>query len=119
MTNLIREHITTILKGTGYKSYYLEASNSATFPYITWSMDKTKIDSVKSIYDLELNIWDDNKDKTNIENLADDITILLDDEICLSDQYLLVFDEVTRGYVSDPNKGLNRLMLRFDMRFFK
>lgn len=117
-TNLIRQYITNKLKETGYQAYYIKATSKAKFPYIEWSMDKNKIDSIRSLYDVEVNIWDDSTDKPKVEDLADKIEQALDDEIHLDDNGLLVFDETTRGYIDDPNKELTRLMLKFDMRFF-
>ena len=116
-TNKIRKYITTKLKETGHHVYHLKAPSNAPFPYVVYDLRSIK-NGESSLYDLEVNIWSD-KDQAYIEDLADKIEGLLDNEIDISDNGLLVFRWLNRGNIDDPNKDLKRILIKFDMEYFK
>ena len=117
-TNNLRGFLTRKLLETGLDVYYEEASTNATFPYITYALDKQRVSYLKSIYTIEVNIWNNNIDKTFIEDIADAIEENFEDVAYMDDGGLLAFHANDRGYIDDPNKDLKRLMLKIDMGRF-
>lgn len=117
-TNEIRKYITSKLKTLGVNVYFHEASDSSTFPFIVYDLKSISLNGM-SLYDFEVNVWDKSLNRSTIEDLADNIEDLLDNDINIDSNGLLVFDKVSRGNINDPNKDLNRVMIKFDMRYFK
>ena len=118
-TNQIRGYISSKLKELGYRVYYKEASNMAKFPYIVYGLKVDFLNGNCSIYDFEVNIWSNNKDISEIEDIADQVEDLMDDEVYLDTNGLLIFDKRARDNIEDPNKDLDRVMIKFEMRYFK
>lgn len=116
-TNKIRQYITTKLKTLNYKVYYRQASDMATFPYIVFDLDSYKAQSCIA-YDFEVNVWGEGS-VAQLEDLADEIESLFEDDMNLSENGLLTFCWRDRSNLDDPNKDLKRIMIKFDMGYYK
>lgn len=116
-TNVIRGYIHDKLELLCHDTYYRNASNSANFPYIVFDLQSYG-NSNYSLYDFEVNVWG-NGNVPQMEDLADLIEEEFEKEINLSDNGLLVFTWKSRGNIDDPNKELKRIMIKFDMKYYK
>lgn len=117
-SNEIRKIIKEKLELSSLKAYYERTTTEPPFPYIVFSLNRNDYD-VSSIYDLEVNIWDDRTDKTVGEDVADAIEDEFMKLLHISDTGLLCFTQFSRGYVDDPNDKLTRLMLKFNVEYYK
>lgn len=116
-TNKIKQYITSKLRVIGHDVYYQDASDNAVFPYIVYNLKSYK-NGISTLYDFEVNIWG-NGSQVEMEDLADQIEYEFEDDINLSDNGLLTFNWLSRGNIDDPNKELKRIMIKFDMIYFK
>lgn len=117
-TNLIRKYLSQKLRESGINVYYHHASNSAKFPYIVYDLT-ADFNGDATLYDLEVNIWSNNTDIAKIEDIADRVEDLMDDTLHLDVNGLLVLKKRSRGHIDDSNKGIDRIMIKFDMRYYK
>lgn len=101
----------------GYEVYYTQASDAAVFPYIVYDL-KANSNGQSAIYDFEVNIWGSGS-RADLEDLADQIEYEFEEDINLSDNGLLIFRWLSRFNVDDPNKELQRTMIKFEMKYFK
>ena len=117
-TNFIRKYISRKLRESGVNVYYHHASNSAKFPYIVYDLT-ADFNGDATLYDLEVNIWNNNTDIAEIEDIADVVEDLMDDELHLDANGLLIFKRRSRGHIDDSNKEIDRIMIKLDMRYYK
>lgn len=117
-TNQIRKYISKKLRESGINVYYHHASNSSKFPYIVYDLT-ADFNGYVTLYDFEVNIWNNNTDIAEIEDIADRVEDLMDDELHLDTNGLMIFKKRSRGHIDDSNKDINRIMIKFEMEYFK
>lgn len=108
---------------TVYKS---KASPKAQFPYITFKLPSSYDTNPSEDFTLEVNVWDDAKDTTALENLADIIDgtgkILnptgLNRRTIIFDGLTATFYREARGWVDDDDPNINRRQLRYRVRVY-
>lgn len=69
MLNL-RKELTKLLKTYHPQVYFQAASDKAAFPYIIYNLPNSLTNEEQEVFVLDVDIWDNKKDSTDIETLA-------------------------------------------------
>lgn len=113
-TDNLKKFIREILIPVCERVFYEFATDTSPFPYIVFSMDKTKDEFINS-YQLELNIWDKSASSKVAEALADETELLLDATTWRNENFTCTLDLNARNTVDDTDKSLRRRRLLFDL----
>lgn len=119
MVNVIelRKYIKTQLKTVCDNVFYEKALNNCLFPYTVFEIDITFIDD-KDMVQLEINIFDNNNDSTNIELLTNDIERLFNREKHNDEFHSFAIFKNVRNNVDSEKDNIKRRRLLFDLNYY-
>lgn len=100
-------------------AYYSEAPENATYPYAVFDISILSKEDNRNNCTLEINVWDKNRYYSRAENMADDISKLLDGSIKLSDELLFYCYDGSRDHVLDEDKQIKRIRMQFELYFYE
>lgn len=69
----LRKQILSLLKTFHSSVYYQQAPETATFPYIIYDFPTSFINGQQEVFNLDVDIWDDSTDTTELETIASSI----------------------------------------------
>lgn len=100
----------------GYSDvYYIEAPETATYPYAVFEVRKTVVRDGIANYNLEINVWDKYKSWSRCETIADRIENALDREVIMTDTFNGRLYDGYKQHVDDPDKQIKRIQVTMDM----
>jgi hypothetical protein len=99
---------------------FLEEGLQATnFPYITFTFNPSTENFQREIFILEVNVWDNQKDTTALEELANDVNKALHRyKYYESGKIQTSVYRMNRGMVSDPDPTIRRRRLMFECKTY-
>ncbi len=99
-------------------NYFLTSYNKAKYPYAVIDI-KELDDEVYIPYALEIEIWDQGDDTTEIEIICDDLKLLLNKkrEVKTNYAYVIFFSNCLT--VLDDDKTIKRRLLTFEIHLYK
>ena len=110
----LRKDIYSLIKNGHERVFHRQASSTAQFPYIVY-----KITDIGDSKELEIDYWDRNNSSETIENLADNIEKLLDEEVVSSTEHsFVIYYNNDRKFVDDEDKNIKRINETFEIRYF-
>lgn len=110
----LRKDIYSLIKSGHERVFHRQASSIAQFPYIVY-----KITDIGDSKELEIDYWDRNNSSETIENLADNIEKLLDEEVVSSSEHsFVIYYNNDRKFVDDEDKNIQRVNETFEIRYF-
>lgn len=114
LIKLINDKLSTV-----GRAYLEEAPQNCTFPYITFQFLITTEDFQREIFPLEVNVWGNDPDTTDIEEMADQIDRMLHRFKYYQKNVLQTsIYRVNRDMVPDPDPGIRRRMLLFNCKTY-
>jgi len=119
MMERLRTHLRNLLKLYHPQVHYQVAPTTATFPYIVLNLPNSFTNEEQEIFSLDIDIWDNRTDTTELESLASKLWKELhhyrysDDEIQFS-----IYRENRIPELDETEIGIRRRKLIFQLRYF-
>ncbi|HSH24600.1 MAG TPA: hypothetical protein VLA13_03575 [Massilibacterium sp.] len=101
------------------RNYYQKAPKDAVFPYIVYDFPNSFMDKEQEIFNLDVDVWDNKDDTTELETIASNIWKGLnryryfDDNIQFS-----IYRENRLPPLDEDEKNIKRRKLIFQVRYF-
>lgn len=110
----LRKDIYSLIKSGHERVFHRQASSTAQFPYIVY-----RITDIGDSKELEIDYWDKNDSSETIENLADNIEKVLNEEVINSYEHsCAIYYNNDRKFVDDEDKNIQRINETFEIRYF-
>ena len=110
LRKLITKQLNTVSGGT----YYKNAPNDAEFPYKTFSLSRVDFGNQhRDDIDLVIDIWDNAGDPKRVDEIADQIEAMFDDNNLPQKAILPTFFRENRYPVDDPDDDIQHVQLHF------
>lgn len=111
----LREAVNLILKSIHPRVRYQEASTQLAYPYITYSLlDSFTVDDIE-VFHLDLDIWDNRDDTTEMEQIATILWNELDQYTHIDENQHFTICRMTRNPIRDVK--IKRRRLVFQLRY--
>ena len=114
LRKLVKEQLQTIQGET----YHREASNDASFPYKTFTLQSVTFTDARDDFDLCVDIWHRGDWKV-VEEIADQIEELFRNTNLPQETILPTFFRENRYNLDDPDKTLKHIQLRFIVQLYE
>mgnify|MGYP003295328876 CR=1 FL=1 len=116
LRKLIREKLQTVPG----ESFHRTAPKDAAYPYKTFTLASVAFpDSLRDDFELEVDLWDRANDWKNIEEIADQIEALFNDNNLPQPPIYPTFFRENRYSLDDPDKNLQHIQLRFQVQLYE
>src|SRR5690625_3995412 len=115
----LRSLIVQELRKHHNRVYYQKASTDAPFPYVVYDFPNSFMDEEQEIFNLDVDVWDNKNDTTEIETIASNIWRTfnryryIDDDIQLS-----IYRENRLPPLDEKENNIKRRKLIFQVRYF-
>jgi hypothetical protein len=118
MINL-RKVIQAHLKIIHPQLYFMQAPESAKFPYLVYQVEITTLGDDLQMVTLDVDGWDNKSDTTELETLMDKIKQSLHKQIMITPKLALFLDLDRRLTLTDTDPRLNRRKYIFNGRLYE
>lgn len=115
----LRKEITKLIKMHHSRVYFQTAPNGASFPYVVFDLPNSFTNEQQEVFNLDVDIWDNQSDTTNLETLASTIWRKLnyyshvDEKIQFS-----IYQSNRLPPLDEDEPDLKRRKLIFEMKYF-
>lgn len=118
MINL-RKEIQSLLKSKASSVYYQDAPETASFPYVIFDFPNSFDNFGQDVYNLDIDIWDNKINTTDLEVLADTLWDSLNKYTHIDANIQFVIYRMNRLALKDNDPSIRRRKLIFQVRFLK
>ena len=115
LRKLVTEKLRTVPGGT----YHKVASDSATYPYKTFTLERATFTDARDDIYLDVDVWDRAKDQKTAEDIADQVEDLFDNVNIPAPPIYTTFFREYRYPLVDPDKTLQHIQLRFLVQLYE
>lgn len=114
----LRTELNKLLKEIHPRVYFMKASDTASFPYIVYDLPQSYSDDDLEVFNLDIDIWDNNADTTEIEVLTDQIWKALDRLYLINGDMQISIYRQSRHTLDDDDPRIRRRTLMFNVRYY-
>lgn len=114
----LRTELSKILKEIHSRVYYEKAPSTAIFPYLVYDLPQSYFEDDLEVFNLDIDIWDNNTDTTEIETLAQSIWNGLDRLHHIGKNMQFSIYRQNRLTVGDDDPRIRRRTLIFSLRYY-
>lgn len=114
----LRTELNKILKSIHPRVYYMKASDTAIFPYIVYDLPQSYFEDNLEVFNLDIDIWDNNVDTTELENLAQSIWNALNKYYHIDENIQFAIYRESRHTLEDDDPRIRRRTLIFNIRYY-
>ena len=118
-TKLLRKLVNEQLQTVPGETYHRIASNTATFPYKVFRLERATFTDARDDIYLEVDIWDKSLDPKQAEDIADQVETLFADANLPAPPIYPTFFRDYRFPLDDPDKTLQHIQLRFLVQLYE
>jgi len=111
----LRVELQKIFKALTPKVYYEGLQESGKYLYLVYELSEVSYDSGKTLYQLEVNIFDYGTDTRTVEDLADTVQSTLSKYYFINDEIQFAVYRGSRQKVSEDDKLIIRRRLLFEI----
>lgn len=111
----LRVELQKIFKPLTQKVYYEGLQESGKYLYLVYELSEVSYDSGKTLYQLEVNIFDYGTDTRTVEDLADTVQSILSKYYFINDEIQFAAYRGSRQKVSEDDKLIIRRRLLFEI----
>jgi hypothetical protein len=115
----IRKVIQAHLKTIHPQIHFVQAPESAKFPYLVYQIEITNLGDDLQMVTLDVDGWDNKSDTTELETLMDKIKQSLHKQIMITPKLALFLDLDRRLTLTDTDPRLNRRKYIFNGRLYE
>nr|DAY60581.1 MAG TPA: Protein of unknown function (DUF3168) [Caudoviricetes sp.] len=112
----LRKSILELLHEVSPRVSFQKAKNTQ-YPYVIFDLERINIEE-KSVYQLEINIYDNGDSTAVIEDLADDIEELLNRTVLNNEYHTINFYINKRNNLIEEDKDKKRIRLLIDLNYY-
>lgn len=115
----LRREIIQLLRQYHDRVYFQKAPNNIAFPYVIYDFPNSFMDGDQEVFNLDIDIWDNKDDTTELEQMASSIWKglnryrHLDEDIQFS-----IYRENRLPPLDEDEKNIKRRKLIFQVRYF-
>ena len=119
-TAALRKLVNEKLQATPGQTYHKIAPNNASYPYKTFELSSVAFpDRFRNDFSLTVDIWDRAQNPRAAEDIADHVEKLFNDANLPQDTILPTFFRDGRNSLTDPDKTLHHIQLRFYVQLYE
>ena len=98
--------------------YYQNATKNTQFPYVVYDLPNSFTNQDQDIFNLDIDIWDNQEDTTNMEKLATIIWRELHRYRYIDEDIQFTIYRMNRLNIVDDDKRIKRRKLIFQVRYY-
>lgn len=98
--------------------YFELAPQNAEFPYIVYKFPNSNRDEHREDFTLEIDIWDNKADTTELETITDNIDKKLNRLQILDENFHVSIYRINRLMVPDTDPSIHRRQLRYNVKTY-
>lgn len=98
--------------------YYQNATKDTQFPYVVYDLPNSFTNQDQDIFNLDIDIWDNEEDTTNMEKLATIIWRELHRYRYIDEDIQFTIYRMNRLNIVDDDKRIKRRKLIFQVRYY-
>ena len=117
MINL-RKQLNVLLKAIHPRSYFQTAPDAALFPYVVYDLPNSFSNEEQDIFSLDVDIWDNNADTTDLETLSSAIWKGLHKYRHIDESIQFTIYKENRLSLTDDDIRIKRRKLIFQIRYY-
>lgn len=117
MINL-RTQLNKTLKTIHPRVYFQTAPDTATFPYVVYDLPNSFSNEEQEIFNLDVDIWDNNTDTTELETLSSTIWKSLNKYRYIDENIQFSIYRMNRLSLKDDDVRIKRRKLIFQLRYY-
>jgi len=114
----LRTALSAILKTIHPRVYFNKASETATMPYIVYSLPNSFAIEEQDVFSLDVDVWDDEIDTTAIETIAHNVWVELHSYKYIDASMQFSIKRSNRIIVTDEDPRINRRKLIFQLKYY-
>lgn len=115
----LRTELTRLLKTYHLRSSFQQATDKTAFPYIEFDLPNSFDNEGQEVFNLDVDIWDDNEDTTEIETLASAIWKGLNHYHFMNENIQFsIYRENRLPPLDEKESHIKRRKLIFSLRYF-
>lgn len=98
--------------------HFQYASDDTPFPYIVYDLPQSYSDEDLEIFNLDIDVWDNKTDTTEIETLSQTIWNVLNKYRHIDENMQFTIYRYNRGAIEDDDSRIRRRTLMFQIRYY-
>lgn len=114
----LRTQLTALLKTIHPRVYSENASDKTAYPYLVYDLPNSTDNEEQELFLLDVDVWDDKTDTTEIEILASKVWATLHKFTHIDADMQFSINRMTRGTLKDEDPRIKRRKLTFEVRYF-
>lgn len=119
-TNHLKKLVQTKLKTITTDVYFEIAKDNAIYPHVVFDFETVNLgDLSREDFILAVDVWDQNENTTNIDNMCDQIEDLFSNKNLPQTNILPTFFKIDRRTVIDPDKSIKHRLIRFQIQNYE
>lgn len=115
-TIALRTELQKILKNVTANVEYEEANDSTPYPYVVYELTEVMHDYGKTLFELEINVFDYGMISRNVDALADSIQDTLHKYYFINEEIQFTSYKDNRNIVQEEDKQIRRRRLLFEIQ---
>jgi hypothetical protein len=115
----IRKVIQAHLKTIHPQLHFMQAPESAKFPYLVYQIEITNLGDDLQMVTLDVDGWDNKSDTTELETIMDKVKQSLNKQIMITPKLAVFLDLDRRLTLTDSDPRLNRRKYIFNGRLYE
>lgn len=116
----IKEAIKSILVTLHARVFYNDAPQDAVFPYVVFNLPNSVDSGTLENFVLDIDVWDDNSDTTDLETLIDNIdTALHKKSVVIDDKLGFIIYRENRMNLTDEDVRVKRRKYIYQLRSYE
>lgn len=114
----LRTALHQLLKQYHSQVYFMQAPDTATFPYVVYDLPNSFTDEQQEIFNLDIDIWDHSTDTKALETLTNQLWKGLDGHRHIDSKLQFSLYRENRLTLTDDDSSIKRRKLIFQLRYF-
>lgn len=118
--NALKEYIYSSLSAIPLSTFDEKSFITSTFPYCTYDLDITNVYDESEMKDisLQIDVWDNKEDVSNLENICDIIESTLNRKSVCNTSVVAHFYLQNRNSIKDADQYIRRRRLTFNIKAY-
>lgn len=116
--NKLRTELNKILKSIHPRVHFMKAPDAVVFPYLVYDLPQSYFDDDQEVFNLDIDVWDNKEDTTDLEVLSQSIWNILNKYYHLDENMQFTIYRLNRFTVEDDDPRIRRRTLLFNVKYY-